>query len=127
MKGLAIEAVTPGSIADELEVEPGDRLLRVNGRPLRDMIDYSYYTAADENLLLEVDKPDGEAWELEIEREPDESLGLTFAPPIRRAAGINAFSVSSTSSPKVSATRCTSRTRITASHFSTATTSHWPT
>ena len=82
MKGLAIEAVTPGSIADELEVEPGDRLLRVNGRPLRDIIDYCYYTAGDENLLLDVVKPDGEAWELEIEREPDEPLGLTFASPI---------------------------------------------
>lgn len=81
MKGLIIETVTPGSIADELDVETKDRLLCVNGHPLRDIIDYSYYTSTDEELLLEIVKPDGEHWELEIEKEPYEPLGLTFAPP----------------------------------------------
>lgn len=81
MKGLLIESVAPDSIADELGVAAGDRLLAVNGHPLRDIIDYSYHTAADEELLLEVAKPDGELWELEIEREPGEPLGLTFPPP----------------------------------------------
>jgi len=81
MKGLIIEAVTPGSIADELGVEPRDRLLYVNGHPLRDIIDYSYYISTDEELLLEIVKPDGEHWELEIEKEPYEPLGLTFPSP----------------------------------------------
>lgn len=52
MKGLIIETVTPGSIADELDVVPKDRLLCVNGHLLRDIIDYSYYTSTDEELLL---------------------------------------------------------------------------
>jgi putative radical SAM enzyme (TIGR03279 family) len=81
MKGLLIETVTPGSIADEMGVEPGDRLLAVNGHHLRDIIDYSYYTASDEELLLEVAKADNEVWELEIEREQGEPLGLTFPAP----------------------------------------------
>lgn len=81
MAGLRIDSVAPGSIASELEVAAGDRLLAVNGRPLRDLIDYSYYTASEEELLLEIEKPDGELWEMEIERSPGETLGLTFPAP----------------------------------------------
>ncbi len=81
MTGLLIESVIPGSIAAELGAEPGDRLLAVNGHPLRDIIDYSYYTAYDEELLLELAKTDGELWELEVEREAGQPLGLTFTAP----------------------------------------------
>lgn len=81
MKGLLVESVAPGSIADEMGIEAGDWLLAVGGRRLRDIIDYSYHTAAGEELLLEVAKPDGELWELEIELEPGEPLGLTFSAP----------------------------------------------
>jgi putative radical SAM enzyme (TIGR03279 family) len=78
---LLIEAVAPGSIADEFGVCAGDRLLSVNGQSLRDLIDYSYFTASEEELLLEVEKADGELWELEVQRSVGESLGLTFYPP----------------------------------------------
>lgn len=81
MKGLLVESVQPGSIAEELEVQAGDRLLAVNGQPLRDIIDYSYYIASDDELLLEIEKPDGEIWELELQREPGEPLGLSFPAP----------------------------------------------
>jgi len=81
MVGLRIDSVTPGSIADQLEVAAGDRLVAVNGQPLRDLIDYSYYTASEEELLLEIEKPDGELWELEVERHAGEPLGLTFSAP----------------------------------------------
>jgi putative radical SAM enzyme (TIGR03279 family) len=81
MSGLRIDAVTPASIADSMEVAAGDRLLSVNGHPLRDIIDYSYFTAAEEELLLEIEKPDGELWELEVEREHGEPLGLLFSAP----------------------------------------------
>src|SRR6185369_4309975 len=82
MAGLPIESVVPGSIADRLEVEGGDHLLAVNGHPLRDLIDYSYYSASEDVLLLELEKPDGELWELEIERQEGEPLGLTFSAPV---------------------------------------------
>jgi putative radical SAM enzyme (TIGR03279 family) len=82
VNGLLIEGVAPGSIAAEFELQPGDRLLSVNGHRLRDLIDYSYYTSSEEELLLEIARQDGESWELEIEREQGEPLGLTFAPPV---------------------------------------------
>lgn len=81
MNGLLIEGVAPGSIAAEFELQAGDRLLAVNGHQLRDLIDYSYYTSSEEELLLEISRTDGETWELEVEREQSEPLGLTFAPP----------------------------------------------
>ncbi|MBL0224194.1 MAG: DUF512 domain-containing protein [Geobacteraceae bacterium] len=81
MKGLLIEGVTPGSIAAEFELQAGDRLLAVNGHRMHDLIDYSYYTSSEQELLLEVARQDGEIWELEVEREQGEPLGLTFAPP----------------------------------------------
>jgi putative radical SAM enzyme (TIGR03279 family) len=81
MTGLLIESVTTGSIADEFEVLAGDSLIAVNGHRLRDIIDYSFYTSSETELLLEVAKQNGEVWELEIERETNEPLGLTFAPP----------------------------------------------
>jgi len=82
MKGLLVESIAAGSIAEEMGVVAGDRLLAVNGNPLRDIIDYSYHVTAGAELLLEVAKPDDELWELEIELEPGESLGLTFAAPV---------------------------------------------
>jgi putative radical SAM enzyme (TIGR03279 family) len=82
MTGLLIEGVAAGSIAAEFELQAGDRLLAVNGHRLRDLIDYSYYTSSEQELLLEIARQDGETWELEVEREQGEPLGLTFAPPI---------------------------------------------
>jgi putative radical SAM enzyme (TIGR03279 family) len=81
-KSLLIEGVAPGSIAAEFELQAGDRLLAVNGHRLRDLIDYSYYTSSEQELLLVITRADGEIWELEVEREAGEPLGLTFAPTV---------------------------------------------
>jgi len=88
MAGLIIDGVMPGSIAEELEIEPGDRLLSVNGNKLRDVIDYNYFTSEDV-LLLELEKADGELWELEVEREEGEPLGITFPAPEPARCGNN--------------------------------------
>lgn len=72
-----IIAVAPGSIAAELEVEPGDVLLSINGREIEDIFDYQYL-AEDEYLVLVVRKNNGEEWELEIEKDYDEDLGIAF-------------------------------------------------
>uniref|UniRef100_C6E4K9 PDZ domain-containing protein n=1 Tax=Geobacter sp. (strain M21) TaxID=443144 RepID=C6E4K9_GEOSM len=88
MSGLIVDRVMPGSIADELEIEPGDRLKSVNGHPLRDVIDYNYYSA-DDLLDLELEKGDGELWELEVEREEGEPLGLSFEAPLPARCGNN--------------------------------------
>jgi putative radical SAM enzyme (TIGR03279 family) len=80
MTGLLIERVIPGSIAAEMEIEPGDRLVAINGQELRDVIDYNFF-AADPELTLEIVKGDGEVWEVEVEREEDEPLGLIVPAP----------------------------------------------
>ncbi len=72
-----IASVEPGSIAEELELEPGDILLEVNGNKIEDVFDY-HYLMNEEYVELLVRKADGEEWELEIEKEFEEDLGVTF-------------------------------------------------
>ena len=72
-----IAAVAPGSIAEELELEPGDVILAINDQEIEDIFDY-HYLVEDEYLVMLVEKPDGEQWELEIEKDMDEDLGITF-------------------------------------------------
>lgn len=74
--GHLIKAVDPGSIAEELMLEPGDRLLEINGNKVSDIFDYQYYVSNDSMVML-VEKSDGELWELEIENDY-EDLGITF-------------------------------------------------
>lgn len=88
MSRLIVERVMAESIAEELEIEPGDRLLSINGHAIRDVIDYNYF-GDEEELVLEVEKADGELWELEVEREEGEPLGLVFAPPEPARCGNN--------------------------------------
>ncbi len=72
-----IQSVLPGSIAEELEIEAGDVLVSVNGQAPEDVFDYRYLMNEEEVLVL-IRKPDGEEWELEIEKEYEEDLGVEF-------------------------------------------------
>lgn len=72
-----IAAVAPGSIAQELELAPGDVVLQINNQEIEDIFDY-HYLVENEELVMLVEKPDGEQWELEIEKDEDEDLGITF-------------------------------------------------
>lgn len=72
-----IKDVLPGSIAEEIGIEKGDKLISINGAGVLDIIEYKYLIT-DEYLELEVKKPDGEIWEYEIEKEYDEDLGIVF-------------------------------------------------
>ena len=72
-----IKEVVPGSIAEELELSKGDCLLSVNGEEIEDVFDYHYLTN-DEEVTLLIQKPDGEEWELQIEKEYDEDIGIVF-------------------------------------------------
>ncbi|MHC1698368.1 MAG: DUF512 domain-containing protein [Geobacteraceae bacterium] len=78
--GIVIEKIAPGSIAEELEIEAGDRLLAINGWPVRDIIDFGYYSG-EEELLLEIEKADGDIWEVEVVQEEGDSLGILFEAP----------------------------------------------
>lgn len=76
MKNI-ISVVNPESIAMELGVEKGDKLISINGNEVKDIIDYKFLMAED-YLEIEIQKPDGEIWELEIEKDYDEEFGVEF-------------------------------------------------
>ena len=72
-----IKSVLPGSIADELEIESGDKLISINNNEIEDVFDYHFYVN-DEYLTLLIEKKNGEEWELEIEKDYEEDLGIEF-------------------------------------------------
>ena len=72
-----VKSLMSGGIGEELGIEPGDKLLAINGNEIQDVFDYYYYEESEQLLLL-IEKPDGEEWELEIEKDEDESLGIEF-------------------------------------------------
>jgi putative radical SAM enzyme (TIGR03279 family) len=72
-----IAKVQPDSIASELLLEPGDKIIAVNGTTMNDLIDLSF-AWADENIELLVEKKNGEQEIFEIEKDYDEELGIEF-------------------------------------------------
>ena len=76
-KAHIIKKVLPGSIAEELELEAGDKLLAVCGEPIEDIFDYQYLTQ-DSYIEVLIEKPSGEQWLLEVDKDPDEDLGIEF-------------------------------------------------
>jgi len=73
-----IAGVRKGSIAQEMGLEAGDRLLSISGQNIHDILDYQFYTQEDQ-LQLDICKQNGEIWQLEIDKDFDEDLGLEFA------------------------------------------------
>lgn len=76
-KEHVIYKIIPGSIAEEMEIEAGDVLVSINGNEIEDVFDY-HYMVNDEYLEVLIRKADGEEWELEIEKEYNEDLGIEF-------------------------------------------------
>jgi len=75
-----VDRVLPGSIAEELGIEPGDAILAVNGRPLRDMMDYRFQVTEPgvEIVVHKSGAPEGEIEVYEVEKDPDEDPGIVF-------------------------------------------------
>jgi putative radical SAM enzyme (TIGR03279 family) len=76
-KAHIIKEIELGSIAEELELTSGDELISINGTVIKDVLDY-HYLIKDEDLTVLIRKPDGEEWELDIEKDYDEDLGIVF-------------------------------------------------
>ncbi len=76
-----IVKILKNSIAEELELQVGDVLLSVNGAEVQDYIDYKFQIS-DDFINIDIEKPDGEIWEFEIEKEYDEDLGIIFENPL---------------------------------------------
>lgn len=77
IKEHKIDHIEPGSIASQLGIEPGDILVSVNGETIEDVFDYQYQIN-DEYITVTIRKPDGEEWEMEIEKEYEDDLGIVF-------------------------------------------------
>jgi putative radical SAM enzyme (TIGR03279 family) len=73
-----VTGVEPDSIAEELGFQPGDRLLSLNGIRPSDLIDFQILQG-EEELVLEVEDPDGTRHTVELEKDADEALGLSFS------------------------------------------------
>lgn len=76
-----ISKVLLGSIAEEVGIEIGDKLISINGSQVKDIIDYKFLIV-DEYVVLEVEKLENEIWEIEIEKEYGEDIGIEFRDPM---------------------------------------------
>lgn len=76
-KNHIISKVLPGSIGEELELEVGDILMEINHQAIEDVFDYRYLLN-DEYIELLIQKANGELWELDVEKDYDEDLGIEF-------------------------------------------------
>jgi len=74
-----VQNVVPGSLADELGIQPGDRIVRLNGRPILDALDFQF-EAQSERAVVEVER-DGVVRKLDLHLEGDEFWGITFSDP----------------------------------------------
>lgn len=88
---IRVARVRRGSIGADLEIPTGTSLLSINGHLLRDSLDLQFYEA-DSELAVEARLPDGDTIVYEIEKHPDESLGLVPQPDkVRRCTNACPF------------------------------------
>ncbi|MDP4093726.1 MAG: DUF512 domain-containing protein [Bacillota bacterium] len=78
---MTVQNVIAGSIAEEAGIEKGDILLSINGENIGDVFDYRFLMT-EETLQLEIEKSDGEIWDIEVEKDEYEDLGLDFENPL---------------------------------------------
>ena len=76
---VRIAEIESGSIAEELHLEIGTRIVRINGQRVRDGIDLTYLLS-DSELELETILPGGTREIVEIHRDEGESVGIVPAP-----------------------------------------------
>ena len=77
IKKHVVKSVIAGSIAEEMEIEPGDAILTIDNTPIEDIFDYQFLIQ-DTYIEVLVEKADGEQWLLEVDKEYDEDLGIEF-------------------------------------------------
>jgi putative radical SAM enzyme (TIGR03279 family) len=76
-KHAVVYNVLPDSIADEVEISKGDKILSINGEEIIDIFDYRF-AITNEEITIEVEKANGEIWEVEIEKDEYEEIGIEF-------------------------------------------------
>ncbi len=76
--GVTIDSVELESIAHELQLVKGDRIVKVNGRAVRDYLDFRFQTSGETALSFLVKKTNGETWDVDLERDEGEDFGINF-------------------------------------------------
>src|SRR5499427_6891353 len=76
--GVTITEVAAGGLGEELDLEHNDRITKVNGRTVRDYLDFRFQTGGETELRFQVRKPNGGLLEIEFNRDESEDLGLMF-------------------------------------------------
>ena len=56
MNGACVLSVDEGSIAEELEIQAGDKILSINGKEIVDYLDYKFLSTSEEILMTVVKK-----------------------------------------------------------------------
>jgi putative radical SAM enzyme (TIGR03279 family) len=77
-KGIVVTGVDPFALGDEAGIEAGDRIMKINGRDLRDFLDFQFYTGSEDRVRLDIVKKSGEIVTLEVEVGEGEIWGLDF-------------------------------------------------
>ncbi len=72
-----VSAVRPDSLADEAGIQPGDAIISVDGRILRDVVDFQFYAAGHE-VQVAIKKSNGLDDLVLFEKDIDEDLGIEF-------------------------------------------------
>lgn len=75
--GHVISQILENSIAEEMGIESGDRLLQINGNDMIDVFDYQFFIQ-EEYIEVVIEKQNQEEWILEIDKEYYEDLGIVF-------------------------------------------------
>ena len=76
-KGGIISAIHQGSLAEELELVPGDKIISINEQELTDIIDLSF-ALADEEIEMLIEHENGEQEIIAFEKDIDEEFGAEF-------------------------------------------------
>lgn len=77
---VEITDVLSGSRADKAGIKKNDQLLSINGREIRDVLDYRFYLA-EEKIAITVKRGEDEL-EFFIEKEEYDDIGLDFETPL---------------------------------------------
>lgn len=73
-----ITKIEEGSIAEEIELEIGDELISINDILIKDVLDFKYLEKDEELELLIYRESTNEEWEIFVEKEGFEVLGIEF-------------------------------------------------
>ena len=98
MKGLKIAAIEEAGTAWEIGIEPGDEILSINGQEAPDDLCYRYLIASEDVTLL-VRKAGGGLVEIELEKDEDDDLGVTFKDGSRLECGTLVWAAGVRASP----------------------------